>query len=155
MKKALFLPFLLLFGAVSILAQPTQKERKKEKIEAYRVAFITARLNLTASEAEKFWPVYNEFADARERIREEFKMDKDLDVLSDAEVEDALSKHLEGEQKELDLKKESIQKLRKVLPARKVVKLQMIEREFKAEILKKIKENRKNERGGPPPAGRG
>ena len=38
---------------------------KKERIKAYRVAFMTEELALTPEESEKFWPLYNEFKRAR------------------------------------------------------------------------------------------
>ena len=33
-----------------------------DKIKAEKIAFITAELELTPAEAEKFWPVYNKMA---------------------------------------------------------------------------------------------
>ncbi|OZA24427.1 MAG: hypothetical protein B7X86_08430 [Sphingobacteriales bacterium 17-39-43] len=32
-----------------------------ERIEAIKVAFITKKLDLTTEEAQKFWPVYNNY----------------------------------------------------------------------------------------------
>ena len=40
-----------------------------DRINAYRIAFLTRRLNLTPQEAQKFWPVYNEYQDARFKIQ--------------------------------------------------------------------------------------
>ena len=57
---------LVLVGAVAF-AQPqhNKKDNKngeewREKVRAEQVSFITSELNLTESEAQAFWPVYNE-----------------------------------------------------------------------------------------------
>ena len=42
-----------------------QYDKGKEKIRAYKVAFLTEKLNLSAKEAQKFWPLYNEFDQQR------------------------------------------------------------------------------------------
>mgnify|MGYP000583655173 CR=1 FL=1 len=39
---------------------PPIDEARRAKIEMFRVQFITEKLDLTKSEAELFWPVYNE-----------------------------------------------------------------------------------------------
>jgi len=39
---------------------PPMDEARRAKIEMFKVQFITEKLNLTKSEAEVFWPVYNE-----------------------------------------------------------------------------------------------
>ena len=58
--------------------------------------------------------------------------------MTDKEVEESIYKSIEEDQKELDLKKECLARLRKVLPPRKVARLQGIERDFKEELLKRI-----------------
>ena len=39
---------------------PPIDEARRAKIELFKVQFITEKLNLTKSEAEAFWPIYNE-----------------------------------------------------------------------------------------------
>jgi len=39
-----------------------------EKLNAYKIAFFTKKMDLSSQEAEKFWPLYNEFQDKRSRI---------------------------------------------------------------------------------------
>ncbi len=43
--------------------RPSMEDMKamKDKFRADKVAFLTTRMDLTPAEAEKFWPVYNEF----------------------------------------------------------------------------------------------
>lgn len=40
--------------------RPMMTKEQKERLEFFRIQFITKKLNLTISEAEKFWPAYNE-----------------------------------------------------------------------------------------------
>ncbi len=35
---------------------------RKEQIESHKIAYLTTKLSLTPNEAEKFWPLYNEFS---------------------------------------------------------------------------------------------
>ena len=42
-------------------AAPDVSEKKQQDIEALKVAFITKELDLTPDEAQKFWPVYNQY----------------------------------------------------------------------------------------------
>lgn len=46
--------FTSIFGIALLYSQ-----ERGERIEALKVAFITKQLQLTAQEAQKFWPVYN------------------------------------------------------------------------------------------------
>jgi len=81
MKKLLFTTFTCMILGVAI-AQPGRghqfgapgnpplrmQEGRREKIELYKVQFITEKLNLSKSEAEDFWPVYNDHRKAVEAI---------------------------------------------------------------------------------------
>jgi len=58
---------------------PGEDKEKDDKIEALKVGFITKELNLTASEAEKFWPLYNEMDGKMKEIRQSCrKINQDL-----------------------------------------------------------------------------
>ena len=41
--------------------EPEVSEKKQQDIEALKVAFISKELDLTPDEAQKFWPVYNQY----------------------------------------------------------------------------------------------
>src|SRR5690349_7750029 len=77
MKKLLYLIFTS-WISVSALAQdaeevPQQDLTAKEKIQAARIGLITQRLGLTSEQAEKFWPIYNEFTQKRTDLRKQYK----------------------------------------------------------------------------------
>ena len=93
--------FLVLnFLSTAIFAQqpePNMQGNKGEKIEALRIAFISQQLNLNTQEAQKFWPVYNQYRGDLKTLHQNFKMDANGQV-------DA-NRQLDFEQKKLDLKK--------------------------------------------------
>lgn len=71
MKK--LIPLLgLIFSGFFLLAQPGPDISPDEfkKVEAYKVKFITDKLDLSAEEAQKFWPVYNEYSKKLQEIHE-------------------------------------------------------------------------------------
>lgn len=154
----------LLFTALMVGAfcAPTQAqvdpEKREARLAAFRAEVFTRVLNLTPEEAQNFWPVYNEFTDKREQAQQELKPAKQLDQMSDAEVEEQIKRHFEMKQRDIDLEREAYQKLRKVLPIRKIAKLPMAEREFRESLIKRLQEarERKNDRQqNRPPGGRG
>jgi hypothetical protein len=144
MKK---LSFILLFSMTTIMLFGQKRGEKSEKIEAYRVAFFTQKLDLTADESKAFWPVYNDY---QKELRELRKAERQLNrgnygEMSDQELEEAIEKRFELRQKQLDLEKQYYKKFKAVLPMKKLAKLPRTERAFRSELLKKVKEQR--ERG--------
>ncbi len=134
---------------------------RKEKVEAMKIAFITQKLDITPSEAEKFWPVYNEYQKKKDELRknrhEEIKSSKgNLDSLSDKQIETFVDGEMAFRQKNLDLDKEYHSKFKSVLPIRKVAKLYRAEDMFARHLLEQISERKKeghgdHKKGMPPP----
>lgn len=61
--KKLYLILIFITSTCIAKAQDEQPSAKKQAdIEALRVAFISKELNLTPDEAQKFWPVYNQYS---------------------------------------------------------------------------------------------
>lgn len=131
----------------SAYAQPEKFQEKKEHIEALKASFITQKLNLTKEEAQKFWPVYNEYQDAKDALhkeqREEFKNYKDrFDQLSEKELTEFVDKQIIYRQRELDIDKKYHAEFKGTLPIVKVALLYRAEQEFRREVLKEM-QNRK------------
>lgn len=147
MKQTLLLALCLSAWLGSAQAQ-VDPEQREARLAAFRAEVFTRVLNLTPEEAQGFWPIYNEYADKREQAQEDLRSSKQLDQMSDAEVEEQIKRHFELKQRELDLERDAYQKLRKVLPLRKIAKLPMAEREFRESLIKKLAEmrERKQER---------
>ncbi|MCC7466450.1 MAG: hypothetical protein IT261_09285 [Saprospiraceae bacterium] len=140
-KKQYWILLLLstLGGTASGQVDPEQREAR---LAAFRAEVFTRVLNLTPEEAQQFWPIYNEYTDKREQVQQDLRPGKQLDQMSDAEVEEQIKRHFDMKQRELELEKEAYLKLRKVLPVRKVAKLPLAEREFRESLVKKLQEAR-------------
>ncbi len=138
MKKYIYALILVVgfFRANTQGNNPEARQRMKEKLEAQRVAFITNRLDLTADESSRFWPIYNEFAKKRMEIKKDNK--SDLENNPDENIEDQLEK----EEKILDLKKIYYEKLKAVIPPSKIAQLEEAERQFKVEIIRALKQRK-------------
>ena len=88
MKKVLFC-LTLAIGLLPLLslAQPPQSRAVEERIQAFRIAFFTEKLELTPEESQAFWPLYNEYQEKERAIRESHRNDKSLELMSDEEAE--------------------------------------------------------------------
>ncbi len=115
-----------------------------DRIKAFKTAHITNELNLTSSEAEKFWPIYNA---NEEKVHELRRTQRDeilevlrgnMDNISDERANELLAKGLELEAKKLQYHKELIQNLRGVIPPKKVLRLLKAEETFKRKLLKRM-----------------
>ncbi|SRX55730.1 hypothetical protein [Aequorivita sp. CIP111184] len=148
--KKLF--FIFLLATVTINAQ----DGKHEKIKALKTAYITEKLALTSSEAEKFWPVYNryeeKFHDLRKKEKSEIfqKLRNGLDNLNETEANNLIDKSLSLESEELELRKQMITELRNVISPKKIIILKKAEDDFKRELLDRYRQS-KGEKGSKGP----
>ncbi len=136
MKRILFLAFIL--SAFHAVAQAQPEAKAGDRIRAYRVAVYTEVLQLTSEEAQSFWPIFNEYTTSREKLQQQLKPDRQLDGMSDAEVEEYVRKYFDARQQEITLEKDLNTQLRKVLSIRKIAKLPVAEREFREGLVKKL-----------------
>ena len=142
---------IVLISTIFICGALWAQQPRNDRIAAQRIAFITQRLQLSPEESQQFWPIYNQYTDKVQQIRNFAKMEKPFDEMSDAETEKFLMNQIDKEQRELDLQKEYYQKLRKVISVKKLAKLYRAEQDFKGELLnrlKEIREERKQMRKG-------
>ncbi len=133
---------LILTGFYSVAAL-SQNNDKKEKIESFKVAFITQKLNLTTKEAQLFWPVYNEYLDKIEALKNARKKELrsaniNIETYSDKDLELMLDNEFLSKEKEVELGKEYFNKFKSVIPVKKVILLYKAEDEFKRELLRQI-----------------
>ena len=140
--KKLLLVAMIVNACLGIAMAQIDPDKRDDRLAAYRAEVYTRVLQLSAEEAQGFWPVYNDFLERRDQIQGEYKPGKQEDQMSDAEVEDLIKRHFEKKQRDLDLERDLYQKLRKVLPLRKIAKIPIAERDFRESLVKKLQENR-------------
>lgn len=123
-----------------------------ERIRTEKIAFFTRRLNLTSEEAERFWPVYNDFSNRRMKMNQERNAlvkyaSQNYSNLSAAELEEAGDKLIEFQLNEADLAREYHEKFKKVLPPEKVIKLYAAEVQFNTFLLNQLQDRRQQPAG--------
>ncbi len=62
MKKLYFILALIIVTSFAKAQDEQASVKKQQDIEALKVAFISKELELTPDEAQKFWPVYNQYS---------------------------------------------------------------------------------------------
>lgn len=142
-RKIVVLIILATFCAMNLMAQNVNRQR----LDAYKIAFFTKRLNLTSQEAEKFWPVYNEFQDNKNKIqldRQELNRNFNQNELnmSEREMIEAGDKLVGLEVREAALAQEFHNKIKTVLLPVKVLRLYQAENQYRLQLLKELQERR-------------
>jgi hypothetical protein len=136
MKKYLLLVLIFAGTAFISYAQPAEQLKK---LEAIQIAFLTKELNLTTDEAQKFWPVYNNY---RSELLKVVKDNRDADVLEKDELV-------------LNIRKKYKPEFKKVLSSDdRVNKIFKVEVAFKQMLKKELQNRQQNRRFGPQGGGR-
>ena len=119
MKKYL----LLIFTLCSFLIVNAQKKGGgDDKIQALKIAFITQKLELTTSESQKFWPVYNDYEGEVKKLRR----NNNGDVI-------------ERDEKLLNIRKKYKAQFEKILGGERTNKLYIVEGEFRNVLIKQLR----------------
>ncbi len=143
MKKIVFAALVLLLSlslSPSVLLAETQAD-EEEMVKSYfqveKKAIIVNNMEFTQDESKAFWPVYNEYQQARQKLTERtIKVLKDYmnayDTLSNEQADAILKEYLAIEKDRADLKAEYLPKFGKILPAKKVARYYQIENKIEA-----------------------
>ena len=140
----------ILFLLVTTFAFAQGHKEKQEKLKALKVAYITEQLELTADEAQKFWPIYNDYQEKQFDLRHEKMraiLDRfrpgSVDKLSEKEASALLVQMESLEENLFNLRKKFIKDLQGVISAKKIIKLKKAEEDFNRELLKQMREKRR------------
>jgi hypothetical protein len=128
-----------------------------EKLTAYKIAFFTKNLNLTPSEAEKFWPLYNDFSARKNKLQADrlllmrYAAQNEANM-SEGEIASTADKLTQSFADEASMVVSFNESLKKVLPPAKVIKLYQVENQYKQQLLRELNQRRQ---GAPQPGIRG
>jgi hypothetical protein len=144
MKKRIILLIVLV---VNLAFTVSGQNANLDRVNAYRIAFLTRRLNLTPQEAEKFWPVYNEFQDNKFRIQLERQsiyrnFNQNAQKMTDGEMSAAGDRLVDLEVKEAALSQDFHNKIKRILSPEKVLRLYLAENQFRQQLLDQLQERR-------------
>lgn len=147
----------ILFGIVLCLSMAawSQGGGQLERIKAFKTGYLTQELDLSSAEAEKFWPVYNEYEkkifglriEKRKAQRDKMKSMGGPEALTDAEAKDFLEGLFENESDVLETKRELYGELEKVLSPKKLLILYKAEADFNRRLLSEFKRRGPNRQG--------
>jgi hypothetical protein len=140
MKRiVIFLMIMLIFPGI----RSTGQNSNLEKLNNYKIGFFTRKLNLTTQEAEKFWPVYNDYQNQRNQIQmEKLKLNRNFNQnessLSDNQLEEMGDKYVDCLVQESNLAVVFHKKLKEVLPPVKVILYYQAENQYKVQLLNEL-----------------
>jgi hypothetical protein len=151
MKKiAIFLLIMILLPVFRSAAQ----NPNLEKLNNYKIGFFTRKLNLTSEEAEKFWPVYNDYQSQRNLIQmEKLKLNRNFNQnqssLSERQLEDMGDKYVDCLVQESNLAVTFHKKLKEVLPPVKVILYYQAENQYKVQLLNELQNAKQQQKVRP------
>lgn len=143
MKKLLTTVLFISFGMLVFAQGPRMGD---EKMEAYKVSFLTTKLDLSADEAKIFWPIYNDYQREQAALRKDrmqkmisFRKVTEIDDLSDTEIQNLILNDFDFRQRELNIEKKYYNKFKANLPIKIVGKFYRAQEAFKKELLSKFR----------------
>ncbi|NCD68468.1 hypothetical protein [Mucilaginibacter agri] len=112
------------------------------KLNAVRNAYINKRLELTPDEADRFWPIYNQYQSDLGSVLRQRRINNSN---PQANGIDQVDRDINYEQQILAIRKRYKDEFLKVLPPDKVSLLYKSEREFKDELIKQLRERKQQD----------
>jgi predicted outer membrane protein len=113
----------------------------RDKIRADKKLVVATNMELTESEANGFWPIYDQYQKDLQKINqrivnllESYADDFRAKSLTDDKAKRLINEAVAIERAEADLKSAYAPKLSKVLPVRKVVRYLQIENKIRAVV---------------------
>lgn len=152
--KNIFIIVCALF-TLNMTAQPpddgdrkSRKEEMRNQIKSLLIAHVTKELELTTAEAQKFWPLYNEIKEERDRLERQKKVlikkvEKTFDNMSEKEAASYVDQMVALDQKisatNIDYKHDEIIA---VIGAKRFLKLKKAEVDFRRKMMREYRDRR-------------
>lgn len=143
MKK--FGIFLILNFLIIISVHAQRRGIDRERLEAARIAFITTRLDLSPEQAEKFWPIFNEFNEQREeKLKQIASLNprSSTESISKEEAQRLIKQRFELQRELIEDEEAFVQKAAIVISYQQILQLNSINREFARSIYQRQRDNR-------------
>jgi hypothetical protein len=134
----------LIFGSATAFADEVDAEalaEARDLLKSGREELVRGELHLTESEVAAFWPIYEQYRDDIERVRD--RQAKMISTyveaywaaeLNDDLAKDILDEHFAVNSALLKVEKKYVRRFGKVLPAAKVTRFYQLENKLDAEI---------------------
>ena len=151
MKKVFSVLCALAILSAGAFAQGPQPPRRggddngwRERVRSEKIAFLTQEIDLTESEAQVFWPIYNEIQKVQ---RESFEavqkayaaMEKGVqEKKTGKEMEKLVNAYISAKEKNDGIETKFLNKLLKALPAEKVARYYVAEEKFRHQQIGRL-----------------
>ena len=149
MKKVISVLCALVILAAGASAQGPGQRRGgdngwRERVRSEKVAFLTDEIDLTESEAQVFWPIYNQIQKDQRESFETVKKAYDAmakgvqDGKSGKEMEKLVNAYIDAKEKSEGIETKYLNKLMKALPAEKVARYYLAEEKFRHQQIGRL-----------------
>jgi len=124
-----------------------QNRTAESLLQEQKVRFFNEHLQLTAAESAKFWPIYNDYQNRREKITADRNnliayFQSNSANMTAAEAGEAINRFVLYQQQETELLAAYTKRFRAFLAPAKVMRIYIVENEFKKWLLENLRENR-------------
>lgn len=128
MKKTILLSTLvaLVLPIISMAQPPANDPRQQERVQALEIAFLSRKLELTPDEAQKFWPIYNDYKRDIRQVMMAQRNNPDRDLI-------------DMEQKMVDVRKKYKERFVGCIGQPRMNKLFSSEREFRGVLMNQLR----------------
>ena len=137
----------LFLSPSSLVAQENRNRNWEDRMKAEKIAFLTDAMDLTSSEAERFWPVYNRCeAEKREAWKQIFDSYRALENgiksgKEDKEIATLMDKYFKAQKAGDNIDEKYVAEYRKILPNKKIAKLFIGEENFRRLQIHRLNRN--------------
>ncbi|MBO7567940.1 MAG: hypothetical protein J6T60_12695 [Bacteroidales bacterium] len=122
-------------------SQPTW-DQCKNRFKCEKVAYITSEMKFTVEEAQKFWPLYNQYdaifdsiGEARRKNYGRKECMKNYDKMTEAKAGDIIAKSFEYDDLELQTRRRYHEELSKLFSQKQILLYYHLEHEFRRQKL--------------------
>jgi hypothetical protein len=130
---------MFLFVAFLLTTNLSAQRQLQDKVESFKIGFLTEKMELTPEESEKFWPLYKEFKKKIKANSSTIKAHAIVDLMDEDDSVRYLDKLVSQKKSEYEITRDYMLKMREVLPAKKVALFVSAEREFNMRIIKQAR----------------
>lgn len=107
---------------------------------------MTEQLELTDTEVEAFFPLFWSYQDRMQEARRTGerldRLTRETDTLTESEARERITANLQRLQLGLNLRREATEKYLTVLPAKKVIRINDVERSFRQQLRERMGKRR-------------
>ena len=135
---------LLAVASYTADAQPKPQEDWKEKMQSVKIAFLTNEIGLTPTEAQSFWPIYNAVNEELDKavyctFSSYMELEKAIkENKSEKEISKCLDRYLQALGSQDEIRRESVEKYKKILSDTKVAKIFVAEEKFRRQNIRTL-----------------